>query len=73
MEKFDENRVIEFRENLKRLDASFPGLEILNNKQTCSFLGITDKTLKKRFGKLRVDALKGYPKTTIAKMMIGVV
>lgn len=61
---------MEFNENLRRLDEAFPGLQVLNNKQTYGFLGINDRTLKKYFGRYRNNELGGYPKTTIARMMI---
>lgn len=70
MQKADEMKIAEFQENLRRLDEQFPDVQVLNNKQTYGFLGIADKTLKKHFGKYRNNKLGGYPKTTIAKMMI---
>ena len=44
-----------FQEQLRRLDEMFPGIEILNNKQTCRAVNTTDKTLKKYYSKLNAD------------------
>ena len=60
-----------FQEQLRRLDEMFPGIEILNNKQTCRAVNTTDKTLKKHYSKLRNNRLGGYTKVLVAKMIMN--
>lgn len=63
---------MKFNAVMDELNKSFPNQAFLNNQQTCKFLGTTDKTLKKYYGKYRNDKLGGYPKTTVAEIYIGV-
>lgn len=46
MEKAD------FRENLARISAAFPGQEVLTMQQCYQYLGICYRTFKKRYPKL---------------------
>ena len=63
---------MKFNAAMAELNNQFPNQTFLNNQQTYKFLGVTDKTLKKYYGKYRNNKLGGYPKTTVAEIYIGV-
>lgn len=56
-----------FRVNLDRLDKAFPNTELLNYKQLEDYMGISNSTARRRFGKLRKRG--GFSKCDIARAM----
>lgn len=40
----------DYRENLRRLDEKYPGVELLSLRQVADYTGFTPRTAKKAFG-----------------------
>ena len=59
-----------FRETLDRLDAAFPGKEIVKRSELATFLGVSKCTIIRRFKNEYNRRLKGYPKVIIAKALV---
>ena len=54
-----------YRENLARIDESFPNREILSQKDCAEFLGLDRKTVKRRYGVSR----DGITKVQFARLL----
>jgi len=40
----------DFRDNLERLDRNFPDKELLTRVECAKYLGVSEKTVKRRYG-----------------------
>lgn len=40
----------DYRDLLERLDAAFPGRELLTKRDVAAWLGVNEKTVKRRYG-----------------------
>ena len=58
-----------FREALDRLDAAFPGREIIQQKELSQFLGLDVRTVRKYFSTCKSKLYPGYSKTKIAMIL----
>lgn len=59
-----------FREQLERLDAAFPGREIIRRTELAQFLGISYDTVKRQFKTEYNQRMKGYTKVTVARALV---
>lgn len=59
-----------FREQLERLDAAFPGREIIRRTELAQFLGISYDTVKRQFKTEYNKRMKGYTKVTVARALV---
>ena len=59
-----------FRETLDRLDAVFPGKEIVKRSELATFLGVSKCTIIRRFKNEYNRRLQGYPKVVIARALV---
>ena len=59
-----------FREQLDRLDAAFPGREIIRRTELAQFLGISYDTVKRQFKAEYNQRMKGYAKVTVARALV---
>lgn len=59
-----------FREQLDRLDAAFPGREIIRRTELAQFLGISYDTVKRQFKAEYNQRMKGYTKVTVARALV---
>lgn len=58
-----------FREILDRLDAAFPGRELIQQKELAQFLGVDVRTTKKYFSACESKLHPGYCKTKVARIL----
>jgi hypothetical protein len=60
-----------YRENLVRLDAAFPGKEMLTLKEAADYVGLWAGTLRdsKSFPKIKVNRNYMVPKTRLASWL----
>lgn len=56
-----------FREQLDRLDAAFPGREILSYKEISTLFGYAEVTAKRHWKQFYNHRCRGVPKTIIAR------
>ena len=59
-----------FRETLDRLDAAFPGKEIIKRKELSAFLGVSIDSIKRHFKDAYNSRVEGYPKVCIARILV---
>ena len=58
-----------YRDTLDRLDAAFPGKEIIQKKELSQFLGLDVRTVKKYFSTCESKLHPGYSKTKVARIL----
>lgn len=58
-----------YRDTLDRLDAAFPGKELLQKKELAAFLGVSLQTVERRMGEVYNEKMKRYPKTKVARFI----
>ncbi len=59
-----------FRETLERLDAQFPGREVIRRNELAEFLGVSYTTITRKYAKEYNKRLGGYLKTKIACALV---
>lgn len=58
-----------FRDTLDRLDAAFPGRELIQKKELAQFLGLDVRTVSRNFREAYNPRTKRYPKVKIAILL----
>ena len=58
-----------YRGELERLDAAFPGKEILSNQELADYLGVCKDTVRRRLHDCYNPRVRGYTKNRIASVL----
>lgn len=56
-----------FREQLERIDRVFPGRELVTYKEAAELLGVSTKTIQRKFSAFKIAGR--IPKTAIARAL----